>query len=227
MDKAKLYIEYQGEASSLLADLDELDKPRGVWNDTRWREHIDNGGMTSNGQPFIGKIGPASVDLHLTGYVRRPRWWWRNPVIRRLLWPCLPEYRKDMKNEDNEWIYWDSNMPFKEFILWPGDFVLLSTSEEVRIPDDAASLLLLRSTTGRMGMNVMNAGWADPGWGLREDGCQWTVEAFNPSPFPFSVSANGSYIQMIMFDLCGKAENPYKGRYKKQMLPTIAKEEVK
>jgi dCTP deaminase len=51
------------------------------------------------------------------------------------------------------------------FILHPGEFVLGSTLERVRIPDDLVAGLQGKSSLGRLGLLIHStAGYVDPGW---------------------------------------------------------------
>ena len=49
------------------------------------------------------------------------------------------------------------------FRLFPGEVVLASTLEYVRVPRDVACDLKLKSTLGRLWINHSLAGWCDPG----------------------------------------------------------------
>ncbi|MES1211447.1 MAG: dCTP deaminase, partial [Acidobacteriota bacterium] len=48
--------------------------------------------------------------------------------------------------------------------LFPGEVVLASTMEYVRIPRNVACDLKLKSTLGRLWINHSLAGWCDPGF---------------------------------------------------------------
>ena len=51
------------------------------------------------------------------------------------------------------------------FIVHPGEFVLGSTLERVRIPDDMVARLEGKSSLGRLGLLIHStAGYVDPGW---------------------------------------------------------------
>lgn len=71
-----------------------------------------------------------------------------------------------------------------------------------------------------------------PVWGMRDDegneipGCNWTIEVFNPAPWPIKIYPSKYYIQMIMFDLSEETDEPYNGRYMKQyIVPSGPREE--
>ena len=50
------------------------------------------------------------------------------------------------------------------YILLPGQFVLATTMEYVRLGADLTAFVEGRSSLGRMGLFVQNAGWVDPGF---------------------------------------------------------------
>ena len=51
------------------------------------------------------------------------------------------------------------------FILHPGEFVLGSTLERVKLPDDLVARLEGKSSLGRLGLLIHStAGFIDPGW---------------------------------------------------------------
>ena len=207
--------------------------PRGVWPDHRLAEWSLAGNVTYKGKTYFPKINSASIDLAVSPYFARPKWYWRNRTLSRLLWRCLPAYRRDMKDKRNTYFYWEMPRYYESIILDPGECVLMSSVEAVKIPDDAGALLRAKSTSGRMMLEFCDAGWGDPGFGCRDkdgnpiNGSTWTFEAFNPAPWPILVKARDYYIQMIMFDLSSAAKNPYGGRYAVQgEMPLGPREEV-
>ena len=50
------------------------------------------------------------------------------------------------------------------YILLPGQFVLATTMEYFELPDDLTAFVEGRSSLGRMGLFIQNAGWVDPGF---------------------------------------------------------------
>lgn len=213
-----------GETLSLMSDLfdEEEKKPRGVWPYQRLKEWGDDGGITVGGKPYAAKHGPASTDLAVDCYVKFPRWYWRNPITRWVLWHTMPRSRRNIKSKDNESFYWTDLEEYSSFTLWPKNFVLLSTIESVRIPDDAFGLTRLKSTSGRFGLEQMDAGILDPGFVGTV-----TVEFFNAGSFPLEINCYEFYIQMAIMDLSEMTDRPYRGRYQNQGVgPVSAREEV-
>ncbi len=99
--------------------------------------------------------------------------------------------------------------PDKGFSLAPGDFVLVSTEERLRVPNGYALELRLKSTAARMGFEHTLAVWFDPGW----DGVA-TLELRNSSRYRWLDLYQGQrLVQFMVHELDGLAEQPYCGRY--------------
>jgi dCTP deaminase len=88
--------------------------------------------------------------------------------------------------------------------LFPGEVVLASTIEIVRIPHDVACDLKLKSTLGRLWINHSLAGWCDPGF----EG-QITLELQNLGPEPFILEAGRRIAQLIFIRMEEEPEVPY------------------
>ena len=80
--------------------------------------------------------------------------------------------------------------------LFPGEVVLASTLEYVRIPRDVACDLKLKSTLGRLWINHSLAGWCDPGF----EG-NITLELQNIGPIPFVLEAGRRIAQLIFISM--------------------------
>jgi len=50
------------------------------------------------------------------------------------------------------------------FVLMPGQFILAETKEFFNLPNNLASIIFLKSSGARNGLNHLHAGWCDPGW---------------------------------------------------------------
>src|SRR5207237_7663395 len=69
------------------------------------------------------------------------------------------------------------------FVLHPGEFVLASTLERIRLPDDLVARLEGKSSLGRLGLLIHStAGYIDPGW----DG-HVTLELSNVANLPVTI----------------------------------------
>ena len=88
--------------------------------------------------------------------------------------------------------------------LFPGEVVLASTHEYVRIPRDVACDLKLKSTLGRLWINHSLAGWCDPGF----EG-NITLELQNLGPEPFVLEAGRRIAQLIFHAMESEPEIAY------------------
>ncbi len=88
--------------------------------------------------------------------------------------------------------------------LFPGEVVLASTLEYVRIPRDVACDLKLKSTLGRLWINHSLAGWCDPGF----EG-DITLELQNLGPEPFVLEAGRRIAQLIFIRMEEEPEIAY------------------
>jgi dCTP deaminase len=110
------------------------------------------------------------------------------------------------------------------FILHPGEFVLGSTLERVRIPDDLVARLEGKSSLGRLGLLIHStAGYVDPGW----DG-SLTLELSNVANLPITIYAGMRIGQISFFRLTSPAQVPYgskgtKSKYQGQRGPTASR----
>lgn len=179
-----------------------------VWSDRKLRK------MLLSQDDYLQKIGPASIDLRLGPAIRVARWWWKNPLTRRLAWYACPQRRNDQA------FYWTPPRNFKTFTLWPGEFVLCHSLETTTIPDDAIALLFSKSSTGRKGLEHLHAGYGDPGFSG-----QWTWELHNVAHWPIELVAGAWLMQVAIIGMTDKPERLYAetGRYQGQTGPTVAR----
>ena len=110
------------------------------------------------------------------------------------------------------------------FILHPGEFVLGSTLEYVRLPDDLVARLEGKSSLGRLGLLIHStAGYVDPGF----EG-HLTLELSNVANLPITIYPGMKIGQISFFTLSSPAENPYGSgsvgsKYQGQRGPTPSK----
>lgn len=93
------------------------------------------------------------------------------------------------------------------FILYPGQFCLATTMEKIQIPNDAVAFVQGRSSIGRIGLTVQNAGYVDPGFFGHI-----TLELVNESPCSLCLPAGYPVAQLVFMD-CTKVNHPYSGKY--------------
>lgn len=94
------------------------------------------------------------------------------------------------------------------YILLPGQFVLATTMEYVRLGADLTAFVEGRSSLGRMGLFVQNAGWVDPGF----EG-EITLELFNANRCALELRSGRRVGQLVFAQLDEAAKNPYAGKY--------------
>ena len=95
--------------------------------------------------------------------------------------------------------------------IYPGDFLLASTNEIVNVPDFLAGEVKGKSSVGRLGLQIQNAGFIDPGFSGNI-----TLELFNSGSLTIDLLSLPA-IGQIAFDwLDFPAENPYNGHYVNQ-----------
>lgn len=110
------------------------------------------------------------------------------------------------------------------FVLHPGEFVLASTYERVRLPDHLAARLEGKSSLGRLGLVTHStAGFIDPGF----EG-HVTLELSNAATLPLKLWPGMKVGQLCVFQLSGPAEHPYGStvrgsRYQGQRGPTASR----
>ena len=97
------------------------------------------------------------------------------------------------------------------YILLPGQFVLATTMEYVRLGADLTAFVEGRSSLGRMGLFVQNAGWVDPGF----EG-EITLELFNANRCALELRSGRRVGQLVFAQLDEAAKNPYAGKYQGQ-----------
>jgi dCTP deaminase len=107
------------------------------------------------------------------------------------------------------------------FILHPGEFVLGSTLERVRLNDELVARLDGKSSLGRLGLLIHStAGFIDPGW----DG-HVTLELSNVANLPITIYPGMKIGQISFMETTEPAAKPYGSgalgsKYKGQQGPT-------
>lgn len=127
-------------------------------------------------------IQPSSVDLHLGADFQ---------VFRNSRYPYIdPSLEQDGLMER---VLASAEEPF---VLHPGEFVLGTTIERIKLPDDIVGRLEGKSSLGRLGLLIHStAGYVDPGW----DG-RLTLELSNVANLPI-VLMPGMKIGQISFSM--------------------------
>jgi dCTP deaminase len=102
----------------------------------------------------------------------------------------------------------------EQIVIPPGSFMLASTMETIRLPQDVTAFVEGRSSIGRIGLFVQNAGWVDPGF----EGAL-TLELFNANRQPIRLQAGRRICQLVFARMDRAATVPYRGKYQGQRRP--------
>ncbi len=103
------------------------------------------------------------------------------------------------------------NLHAEEIVIPPLSFLLAVTRERIRLPNDVTAFVEGRSSIGRMGLFIQNAGWVDPGF----DGTI-TLELFNANRLPIRLRAGRRICQIVFAQLDRATGHPYRGKYQHQ-----------
>ena len=97
------------------------------------------------------------------------------------------------------------------YLLLPGQFVLATTMEYISLPDDLTAFVEGRSSLGRMGLFIQNAGWVDPGFRG-----EITLELFNANRCAIELCTGRRIGQLVFAKMDSPAKKPYSGKYQGQ-----------
>jgi dCTP deaminase len=161
-----------------------------IFSDRSIRAAIDSGRVVID--PFDpAMVQPSSVDLRVD---RRFR------VFEGHRYPFI-DPRSEQFDLTSE-VLADEAHPF---ILHPGEFVLGSTLERVRLSSDVVARLEGKSSLGRLGLLIHStAGFVDPGF----DG-YLTLELSNVAKLPIAIYPTMKIGQISFYELTTAAEFPY------------------
>ena len=150
--------------------------------------------------PMDSYIGPSSVDLTLSN---------------SFCMSSIPDGEGiiDIKDEP-KFVSWNSEY----LVMSPNDFILASTNEAIKVPVDHAAFVAGRSSIGRIGIQVQNAGFVDSGF----EG-QITLELQNQSNSQIRLHRGMRICQIIFIKMTSDCMNPYKGKYQFQKGATFSR----
>lgn len=104
----------------------------------------------------------------------------------------------------------------EEIIIPAMGFLLARTIERIRLSDDISGFVEGRSSVGRGGLFIHNAGFIDPGF----EGTI-TLELFNAFPAPLRLKAGRRICQIVLMDCRGESGG-YHGKYQGQTNTTAS-----
>ena len=162
-----------------------------IWGDKKLKERLilNKDDIAHIPQAKISQINPASINIRLgrTFLLDDPD----NDVELG-----KPIKYKQVELSRNAGIY-----------IEPGDFMLATTMEYIHVPNDAAAFVQGRSSIGRIGLTVQNAGYIDPGFYG-----QITLELKNEAKHRILLWPGYPVAQLVFMD-CTDVERPYRGKY--------------
>ncbi len=136
-------------------------------------------------------VQPSSIDVRLDRYFRlfdNHKYPFIDPAAEQ------PDLTRCIEAEGDE-----------PFVLHPGEFVLGSSYETVRLPDDLAARVEGKSSLGRLGLLThATAGFVDPGFVGHV-----TLELSNVATLPIKLWPGMKIGQLCFFRLSSPAEYPY------------------
>lgn len=154
--------------------------------------------MVDSGQLIIKPISEeaiqsASVDLH------------------------LGQHYLAIEDKEMSVITFDSPIKYNEIesenIIIPAhSFLLATTKEYVKLPSNITAFVEGRSSIGRIGLFVQNAGWIDPGF----EG-KITLELYNANSLPIKLQSGRRICQIVFCQTDQPVKNPYHGKYQGQI----------
>ncbi len=155
-------------------------------------------------------LQPSSMDVRLDRFFR---------LFDNHKYPFI-----DPREEQDELTRFVEVASDEPFILHPGEFVLGSTFEYVKLPNDIAARLEGKSSLGRLGLLTHStAGFVDPGFQGHV-----TLELSNVATLPIKLWPGMKIGQLCFFQLSSPSENPYGSekygsRYQGQRGPTASR----
>ncbi len=98
-----------------------------------------------------------------------------------------------------------------EIVIPPNSFLLATTMEYVKLPYNITAFVEGRSSIGRIGLFIQNAGWVDPGF----EGTI-TLELYNSNRLPIRLKSGRRICQIVFAMMDREAMHPYRGKYQGQ-----------
>lgn len=164
---------------------------------------ISDGNISIIPCDFLGKrfkIGPSSIDFTLA---------YDYAVIDRDDSPTVI-------TKDNPPAYkYFNNKKTKTITIPPLSFILARTSETLCLSKGISAFVEGRSSIGRLGLFVQNAGYVDAGFRGT-----LTLELFNATNLTIELEVGMRICQIVLFRLNTPSISPYSGKYQDQKFTT-------
>ena len=161
-----------------------------IWGDKRLQNLIDIGMICGTCE---GSVNPASINLRLGHTFLKPK-------VGQIVKLGDEMQYKRYERKDGQTI-----------AIKPGEFMLATTIEAIDVPIMAAAFVQGRSSIGRAGLTVQNAGFVDPGFKGHI-----TLELKNDSPCTILLYPGYPVTQLVYMDAVD-VSRPYAGKYNGQV----------
>jgi len=163
-------------------------------------------------------IGPSSIDLHIAGEkteLKEKEW-----LAEGTNAYAVRQARPGKIEIDDEETYPVERTSFgHDYIkVNPGEFCLARSQEELDLAYQIGAEVSGRSSVGRLGLFVENAGLVDRGFNGTI-----TLELFNPTDRTIEIPVGSRVAQLVFFRQSGSKANAYDGKYNGQVEPTGSK----
>jgi len=162
-----------------------------IWSDKKIYKKMYMAGAIEHAREEM--INPASINLRLGNTFAIPA----KMIDGITIGERLPYGRRVIGDDE-------------KYPIEPGEFLLATTKEYIWMPNNVAAFVQGRSSIGRIGLTVQNAGFIDPGF----HGAI-TLELVNESPSLIYLIPGYPVAQLVFFN-CYKVKNPYQGKYNGQ-----------
>ena len=163
-----------------------------ILSDATLREMLGNGELTID-PCDDDAIQPASIDCRLGDHFL-----------------VIEDKTMDIITLDSEIVYREIE---GDAITIPAhSFLLATTREYIKLPNYVTAFVEGRSSIGRIGLFIQNAGWVDPGF----EG-HVTLELYNANSLPIKLQAGRRLCQLVFCKMDRAAEHPYNGKYQRQV----------
>ena len=161
-----------------------------IFSDRTIKESIATGRISV--EPYDESyVQPSSIDLRVDRYFR---------VFENHKYPHI-----DPRTRQEDLTTIVEVVEDEAFVLHPGEFVLGSTLERIRLGDDVVARLEGKSSLGRLGLLIHStAGFVDPGF----DG-YLTLELSNVANLPIAIYPAMKIGQISFYQMTTPADNPY------------------
>ena len=154
--------------------------------------------------PAASYYGPCSIDLRLgMNFARIDKKWSNVDLI-------------DMNDLDSfQYIKFTTDQPV---FIKPHEFMLATTKEDVFVPNNMAAHVEGRSSIGRLGLQIQNAGFIDSGFKG-----EITLELCNQTDMVMKIYPGMRICQLVYIKLDEETISPYNGKYQNQCGATVSK----